>query len=186
MRLSLPWLRAVCSVPGRCLNLAFLVGRGQRWAAGYTDCLWESCPWVLLLGPSSGLSLGPGGSTTLGLYLGFSQPLGVWPHSSTLFCTEVSTPLQEVLLDRTQDDLTLALSCKLHVCTSKVAAHPCSSPEVLSPPFSCLLGVPVPSASGFGLGTSALSLGLALPSGQQGLQHNSALSQESRTTLGPH
>lgn len=117
-----------------------MVGRGERWADGYADCLRESCPCPLLRGLPFCMFLGPGGSTTLGLCIRFSPtprgPSSVLrsPHPSRQFCW-------------TGPDMTHA--CSFHIGISKAAAHLLSSPQVLSPCFSGL-AVPVLLASWVG------------------------------------
>lgn len=69
--LSSPWLKAVCPVPDRYLNLA-LLSRQMVTAAS----LREGFLCALLLGLCFCNSLGPGGGTTLGLCLSFSSAPG--------------------------------------------------------------------------------------------------------------
>lgn len=91
--------------------------------------------------PSFCNSLGLRGGSTLGLSES-PQTLGIWLHPSTFSYTEVSTLLQLVLLDGTQDNHMPTLSGKTHICTFG------SSPKVLSQPFSFLdVLVTVPLAS---------------------------------------
>ena len=90
----------MCSVPADISAWPCLAGRaggGQMITAESLECF----PRALPPGPCLGSSLGPGGSTALGVCLGSPSPLGFWLIPPPASVKRSPTP-QAVLSDRTQ------------------------------------------------------------------------------------
>lgn len=155
--LFLPWLKPGCSVPGSYLSLALhsgWTGKGGAW--------WQQTQGVIPVGLLRPVSLqfpGPWRRHCCGCLLEIL--LSPWASSSALH------PLLSWGLHTTSGSSIRWNPGQRHLCSFLQKSHlqpPGSSPSralplILSQPF-CLLDVPVtvPLASGFRLGTSALSL----------------------------